>query len=334
MTVATATRMPRRTSANTPEVSVIVVSYNTRDLTVDAIRSVFETARDLAFELIVVDNASTDGSAEAIEAAFPAGRYPELTLIRSPLNLGFAAANNLGAEGAKGDYILLLNPDTVVLDRAIQTLLSFARAHPEARIWGTRNLLGDGTLDRGSVWGHMSLWSIFCYATGLRALFPKSPLFDPEGYGGWERDTARRVDIVTGCFFLTDRRLWQELNGLDELFFMYAEEADYCLRAAKLGARPMFTPDTAIVHFGGAAEKVRADQITKTLAGKITLAEKHWSPVATRCAKALYLLAVSLRQAAFSMLHAITRKERFAKSRSLWRDVWSRRAEWVNGYSR
>ena len=109
----------------------------------------------------------------------------------------------------------------------------------------------------------MSLWNLFCRAVGLTGLFPQSRLFNAEAYGGWKRDTEREVDIVTGCFFLIEHRFWDTLGGFDPLFFMYGEEADLCLRARPLGARPRITPDARIVHYGGASERVRAEQIIR-----------------------------------------------------------------------
>ena len=125
---------------NLPAVSIVVVSYRTRELTLTALRSVFDQTEPGTFELIVVDNDSDDGSADAIEAEFG----DRLHLIRAGDNLGFARANNLAAERAKGEFLLLLNPDTVVLDRAIDQLVAFARSR-QARIWGGRTLFADRT---------------------------------------------------------------------------------------------------------------------------------------------------------------------------------------------
>src|SRR5690606_35725860 len=123
---------------------------------------------------------------------------------------------------------------------------------------------------------------VFCVATGLSSLFRGSSLFNPEGYGGWKRDTVREVDIVSGCFFLIRRELWERLGGFDPAFFMYGEEADLCLRARKLGARPMVTPEATIVHYGGASERVRADKMVRLLQAKALLIRRHWGPVAAR----------------------------------------------------
>src|SRR5437868_6036428 len=121
------------------DVSILIVNYNTRELTLECIRSVYEQTKALSFEVILVDNASTDGSADAI-----AEDYPEVQLIRLERNIGFAAANNVGARSACGKYILLLNPDTVILDNAVYTLAAFAAGHPSAGLFGGRTISGDG----------------------------------------------------------------------------------------------------------------------------------------------------------------------------------------------
>lgn len=200
------------------DVSILIVSFNTRELTLEALRSVRRETTDVSYEVIVVDNASGDGSAMAIAAEFP-----DVRLFARADNIGFARANNLAAREARGKYILLLNPDTVVLDRAIDRLHAFARRLPDARIWGGRTLFADGSLNSASCWGRMTLWNLACRATGLAAVFRTAEVFNGEAYGGWLRDTERTVDIVSGCFLMIESSFWRELDGFDPLFFMYGE---------------------------------------------------------------------------------------------------------------
>lgn len=310
-----------------PRVSVIVISYNTREMTLACLRSVVaETASDI-LELIVVDNASTDGSAAAIADAFPGIR-----LIRLDANIGFGPANNLAAAEAHGAHILLLNPDTIVLDRAIECLLAFAEARPEAGIWGGQTRFADGTLNPASCWGHMTIWSLLCSATGFSALFRRSALFNPEGYGGWPRDTEREVGIVTGCFLMIRREFWVVLGGFDARFFMYAEEADLCLRAVARGARPRVTPKACIIHYGGASEPVRAAKTIRLLRGKATLLHKHWHPISRRIGLALFSAMVLSRLAGYALGAALTGREPHRGRRDEWCEVWRARAVWRAGY--
>lgn len=274
--------------------------------------------------MIVVDNASTDGSAEAIEGEFGG----QVEVIRAGSNLGFAGANNLAASRAKGEYLLLLNPDTIVLDSAIDRLLKFAREHSDAGIWGGRTVFADGELNAASCWGRPTPWSMLSQGAGLASVFRDSPVFNPEGYGGWKRDTVREVDIVSGCFFLITHELWEKLGGFDPAFFMYGEEADLCLRARRFGVRPMLTPDATIVHYGGASERVRSDKLVRLLTAKVLLLRRHWSPRAARVGVELLKVWPLSRALAWSMMSAGIRRHARERAGEWWA-VWTRRNEWA-----
>jgi GT2 family glycosyltransferase len=305
------------------DISIIIISYNTREMTLGCLRSVLDQTEDISFETIVVDNNSSDTSSQAIEEEFPG-----ILLIKSPKNLGFAQANNLAAERAKGRYLLLLNPDTVVKEGAIQKLHLFARKHPANRIYGGRTLYGDGTLNPTSCWRQPTLWSLFCYATGLVSLFRRHPLFDPESYGRWQRDKVRRVDIVTGCFLLIEKEIWDHLGGFDSKFFMYGEDADLCLRAARLGARPIITPEATIIHYCGASEKIRADKMVRLFKAKEQLIRSHWRPTTACLGLALLRASVVCRVLACRILDMLSPKGKRAENAKSWREIWQRRKEW------
>jgi GT2 family glycosyltransferase len=254
-------------------------------------------------------------------------------LIALTGNVGFARANNIAAEQAKGRYLLLLNPDTVVIDRAIQRLIGFAAARQGAKIWGGRTLYADRSLNPTSCWRRMSLWNVFCRTTGLSGVFPGSQLFNAESYGRWDRSSVREVDIVTGCFLLIERGFWRELGGFDARFFMYGEEADLCLRAAKLGARPAVTPDATIIHYGGASEQVRSEMMVKLLAGKGELIKRHW-PARTR-GLGLFLLSLwpLTRAIALSGAGWVLRRSALGGEAATWWRIWRQRERWRHGYN-
>ncbi len=315
------------TESETIDVSIIVVSYNTRELTLAALDSVYAETLDTSFEVIVVDNASSDGSADAI-----AGHPGRPQLIRLGTNIGFARANNLAALRAKGRRLLLLNPDTVVQGRAIDLLLAFARGHPEAGIWGGRTLFGDGRLNPSSCWGRMTPWRLFCRASGLAAVFKTSELCNGEAYGGWPRNRVREVDIVSGCFFLIERELWNRLNGFDPVFFMYGEEADLCLRARGIGARPMVTPAATIVHYGGASERARADKMVRLLAAKASLIERHFAPAWRSAGLLLHAAWPLSRFLTFALAARLSGHSAHAEAAATWGRIWRRRAEWRHGW--
>lgn len=322
--VTVETRTKGRIMSTTPALSIVVVSYNTREMTLDCLRSVFDQAQSLDFELIVVDNASGDGSADAIEDEFS----DHLHLVRSCSNLGFARANNLAAESARGNFLLLLNPDTVVLDHAIDRLLAFAHGHPDGGIWGGRTLFPDGTLNPGSCWSRQSLWSLTTQLSGLSALLRRTTACNPEGIGAWDREGIREVDIVSGCFLLIRRALWEELGGFREAFFMYGEDADLCLRAKAAGARPRITGEAAIVHYGGASETVQSDKLVRLLEAKMLLLRCHFPAASRRLALTLLALWPLSRFYAHS-LFSLTGGAASSDRASVWRDVWLRRSEWA-----
>jgi GT2 family glycosyltransferase len=309
------------------DVSIILVSFNTCDLTRAALDSVLAETRLTSYEVIAVDNNSSDGSA-AMLAAHPL----KPRLIALDHNIGFAGANNLAAKDARGRYLLLLNPDTVVLDQAIDKLVAFAQQTPDARIWGGRTLFADGTLNPSSCWGRITAWNLFCRATGLAAIFPDSSLFNSEALGGWKRDSVRDVDIVTGCFFLIEKVLWDRLGGFHPLFFMYGEEADLCLRARALSARPIMTPDATIIHYGGASERIRADKMVRLLAAKASLIDLHWHAAQAPLGRALLSAWPLTRVIAKSLQAKLTGSAGAVQSAQTWQDIWARRAEWRHGY--
>jgi GT2 family glycosyltransferase len=318
--------MTNPTYASTPELSIIVVSYNTREMTLECLRSIYAETRT-PFELIVVDNASTDGSADAIKAAFPS-----VILLTETENHGFAPAHDIALEHSTAPWLLLLNPDTVVLDGALDSLLAFAKANPQAGIWGGRTLFPDGSLNPSSCWGRMTLWSLVCQTSGLSSLFRNSMLLNSEAYGGWQRDTEREVDIVTGCLFLIRRSDWDDLGGFDPVFRMYGEEADLCLRARVMGHRPIITPKAEIIHYGGASETVRADKVVRLLRAKMELIRRHFPPHTRSLGTVLLTLWPLSRWLSLNVAGTVLRREDARAKGDIWREVWQRREEWRSGF--
>jgi N-acetylglucosaminyl-diphospho-decaprenol L-rhamnosyltransferase len=306
------------TDASAVDLSVIIVSYNTRDLLRDCLVSVFAESRNVAFEVVVVDNASRDGSASMVAAEFPG-----VQLLASDDNLGFARGCNTGVRASRGEWVALLNPDTVVRSGALERLLAFARAHPEAGLCGGRTLRPDGSVDPSSCWAQSSLWSLACYAVGLTTAFRRSPWFDPESMGRWERDSIREVGVVTGCLLMCSRAVWDKLGGFDERFWMYGEDADMSARARHLGYRPMITPNATITHVVGAANPSRARKRQMMLTGKVTLFNKNWAPMRARAGRLLLAGGVGLRAAGARMVRLRS---------SPWPEVWRHRRAWLQGW--
>lgn len=313
------------------ELTVIIVSYNTRELTLAALRTLYATTKRTRFRTVLYDNDSQDGSVEAIRAAFPPDLYPGLEVIASPDNLGFARANNVVAATADTEWLLLLNPDTECHAGAIDNLIDFSRANPQAGITGGRTVYRDGRLNPTSALMRITLWSTFCAATGLTAAFPQSDLFNPEAMPGWKRDSAREVDIVGGCFLMIRKALWDELGGFDLRYFMYGEETDLCARAQKLGYRPTICPDAEIMHIVGAASDSPARKRIPLTRARVTLIRDHWPAWKVPFGLALMWFSVAQRYAAASLM-ALRPGEKGRQRKALWREMWQARGDWLRGY--
>ena len=310
------------------DLTIVIISFNTRDMTLECLRSVQAETRDVSYEIIVVDNNSWDGSSSSISAQFS-----DVQLIALGQNIGFAPANILAIKAGRGRRVLLLNPDTVVLDRAIDRLVEFANQNPSHRIWGGRTLNGDRSLNPSSCWRRMTLWGLICSTFGLSHAIPNSSIFNPDAYGGWDRGSDKEVDIVSGCFFLIDRKLWDQLGGFDPAFFMYGEEADLCLRASRVGARPIVTSRATIVHYGGASTASTLEQRILLFKGKTTLMNRHWRPVSRQLGKALFLLGTLIRWWAYWLASRLINRPDLKPIFAEWKAMWQRRKEWINGYN-
>ena len=211
---------------------------------------------NVPFEVVVVDNASDAPTREVL------ARWSDRALVHlSEENLGFGRACNLSVTMTDADRIVLLNPDAVVLPGAIDALMGALDEYPGAGIVGGRTLRPDGSVDPSSCWGGPTLWSWFCFAVGLSTAFPRSRLLDPESLGAWQRDSASEVEIVTGCLLAAERTTWEKLDGFDERFFMYGEDADLSMRARSLGWRPRITPDAVVIHAVGASSRNKAHKL-------------------------------------------------------------------------
>jgi GT2 family glycosyltransferase len=297
------------------DVSILVISYNTKDLTVDTLRSLPAACSGVTAEVIVVDNASTDGSADAICAAFP-----HLDVTRSAANLGFARAVNLAATRARGRYLLLVNPDTRPDGAFVAELVETADKHPEAGIYGGRTVREDGS-DFLAGYGFPTLWSSFCFATMLSTLGRRSPLFNPEELPALDRSQPGPVPGISGCLFMINRELFTQLGGFDPQYFMYCEDADLCLRATRHGAQPMLVPSARVIHLVGrsssATERPGPRKVEMLIKGKITFVDKNWSPPRARLGRLLLSTGVALRALA---------------GREPWRTVWRTRSAWQKGW--
>ncbi len=227
-----------------PDVSIIIVTFNVAGFLDSCLRSIRQETRS-RHEIIVVDNSSRDGSAEIARSV-----APEAVIFRNERNLGFSRANNQGFCRARGRHLFMLNPDTVVRDRAIDRLVAFMDEHPEAGACGPKNLNPDLSLQQNC--HHFpTLSSAFFDALQLRRFFPGSRIFGREQMTYWGYDDVREVDWITGCSLMLRKQALDQVGFLDERYFMYAEECDLCFRLKKNHWRVFFEPSAAIIHYYG-----------------------------------------------------------------------------------
>ena len=232
------------------DVSVVILSWNDRRHLEECLNSLSHCVASRRAEIIVVDNASTDGSPELVET-----RFPKVRLIRNEENLGFAKGNNAGIKASQGKYICLLNSDIKVCNGCIDELAGYLDQHPDAGIVGPRILNSDLT-HQSSCRAFPNLWNNFCSATGLASTFRESRFFSGEHMFYFEGDRILDVDVLVGCFWVTRREAINGFGLLDEGFFMYAEDVDWCKRCRDAGWRVVFFPKAQAIHYrGGSSAK-------------------------------------------------------------------------------
>ncbi|MCY3668810.1 MAG: glycosyltransferase [Gemmatimonadetes bacterium] len=226
--------------------SVVFLSYNTRDLTRQALSSVLAAVEGLEVEIFVVDNASADGSADMV-----AEEFPQVKLIRNAANVGFAAGNNVALRQVTGEYALLINTDTIVRRDALRTMVEFLDAHPEAGACGCKILDPDGTLQLDSRRGFPTPLAAFCKMSGLSRLFPKHPLIAHYHMTYLDPEQTAEVEVLSGSCMMVRKAAMDQVGLLDEDYFMYGEDIDWCYRFHQAGWKIYYVPTTAIIHFRG-----------------------------------------------------------------------------------
>jgi len=240
--------MAKRRTLRTPrlQLSVLIVNYNVRDFLQQTLRSLDKAREGLKSEIIVVDNASGDGSIEMLRSQFP-----KVHLIANNSNLGFAVANNQALRVARGEYCLLINPDTVIQENTLRVMLDFFREHPDVGLAGCKILNPDGTFQLACRRSFPTPWVAFTKIFGLAALMPHSKLFGRYNLTYRDPEESCEVDAVSGSFMMIRKRVYQEIGGLDEQFFMYGEDLDWCFRIQHGGWKVYYVSTTSIIHYKG-----------------------------------------------------------------------------------
>lgn len=268
-----------------PDVSVIIVSYNTRELTVDCVRSVFAQTRDVSLEVFVVDNASTDGSAAAIAVEFP-----QVRLIANTENRGFAAANNQAMRIASGRYVLLLNPDALVRESAINKCLAYMDAHLDIGVLGCL-VQGADNQRQSTCFRVPSLRRALLDFLVPVAISRRSKLLGRARYVGCDWSQIRDVEVVAGCFMLVRREVLDQAGLFDSNYFMYQEEVDWCYRIRRAGWRIVYYPHAHITHYGGrSADQVSEEMLLAQVRSRLYFMRKHCGRASAACLNLLLLL--------------------------------------------
>jgi GT2 family glycosyltransferase len=282
--------------------SIIILCWNDRKVIADCLRSIFATTHRIDFEVIVSDNGSTDGSIEYIRSA-----YPMVHLIENGRNLRFAKANNVGIRASRGEYVLILNPDTIIHEGGLDKIISFADQHPEGGAFGCRVLNLDGSY-QVSARPFASLRAEWIAALYLRSLGRLHKWFMSDSYSGWNGTTERQVDWVSGCFILVRAGLLKSIGGFDEQFFYYYEDMDLCRRIWGAGYKVLCSPLATITHLGGKSTKARYPALGFALDGQVTRYLYHYKysgERGVRFARYTELVALAIRRVGYSIAQVL-----------------------------
>ncbi len=278
------------------DISIVIVSWNAAKHLKKCLESLREETRrcpELSTETIVIDNASSDGSAQIV-----AEEFPGFKLVRNDRNLGFARANNIGILMSKGKYLLLINSDVVLKPDCVRNIYRYLEAYPEIGILGPQIIDERGAVQR-SCMGFPTAWNTLCRALALDALFPRSALFGGYLMPYWPHDTTRKVEVINGCFWAVRRSAMETVGLLDETFFMYGEDMDWCRRFRLAGWPAVFFPGARAIHFGGASSALAPVRfyIEKQKAN-LGYWRKHHGPQGEAVAMALMIIHESARYGA------------------------------------
>lgn len=242
------------------DLSIVIVSYNTKELVSDCLKSIRAASKDLKVETFVVDNNSFDGTAEMVQTD-----YPWVKLIANKDNRGFSKANNQAIRKAKGDYVLILNPDTRVLPETFKKMIGFLEENPDVGVATCRVEFPNGNIDPDCRRHFPTPWRAFTHFGGLSKIFPGVKLFNQYNYGYLPEDIEHEIDACVGAFMIIPRKAIEKVGMFDEEYFFYGEDLDWCWRFREAGYKLMYTPITKIIHYKGASSGIKKDsqQISK-----------------------------------------------------------------------
>ena len=273
------------------KLSVVIVNYNVKHFLEQCLHSVQKACEGIAAEILVVDNNSVDGSCSLIKE-----KFPEITLIENKTNFGFSYANNQAIKIAKGDYVLLLNPDTVVEEDTFHKTLAFMGQHPKAGGLSVKMIDGKGNFLPESKRGLPTPWVAFYKIFGLAKLFPKNKKFGAYHLTYLSADKIHKVDVLTGAFMLLRKTVLDQIGLLDEAFFMYGEDIDLSYRITLGGYENYYFPETTIIHYKGESTKKSSVNYIKVFYNAMVIfSNKHFGGSRAKLFSSLIKLAIYFR---------------------------------------
>ena len=278
------------------KLSAIIVSYNVKHYVRQCLQSLLRAAADFEMEVFVVDNASTDGTPAFLKQYFPKEKFPRLKLIENTVNVGFGKANNMALNESSGDYILFINPDTLVGEDTLRSCLSFYESHPHTGGIGVRMLKPNGTFAPESRRGLPTPFTSFCKILGLSKIFPRSRVFGRYYMRYLDEREANPIEVVSGAFMMAPHSVLNKVGGFDEDFFMYGEDIDLSYRILQAGYQNYYLPARILHYKGESTEKSSYRYVYVFYEAMLIFYDKHFKhsgfllsvPIRTT----VYLLAV------------------------------------------
>jgi N-acetylglucosaminyl-diphospho-decaprenol L-rhamnosyltransferase len=274
------------------DLSIVIVNWNVREALRNCLNSILAQATTVELEVLVVDNASSDRSAEMVVQEFG-----DVRLIRNSTNVGFARANNQGIELARGRFILILNPDTVVRERSLEQMVHFADAHPDVGALGPMLVAENGGIDYRCARRFPTLWSDLKKRLGLA-----HPVFGDNAMMDWDHTSSREVELLSGACMLVRREVIETVWMLDEGFFMFGEDVDWCFRIRRAGWKIFYLADAVVIHLGGqSSEPVREQLVFEIAKSRHRFIRKAYGPLAALEHRVIVLLVEGFKVIFFAL---------------------------------
>ncbi|OGC69528.1 hypothetical protein A2415_05245 [candidate division WWE3 bacterium RIFOXYC1_FULL_39_7] len=252
------------------DLSVVVLNYNTKEIVLDCLKSIYEHTENVSFEVVVVDNGSTDGSQAAVGNL--KSQISNLKLVQNIKNLGFAKGNNRARNVVTGEYILFLNSDTLLIENTFKKTVDYIKNKPEIGAITVKQILPSGKLDRDCRRSFPTPWVALTHFSGLDRFFPKSKLLGRYWRGYLSEDETQEVEVIQGSFFLSLKKVLDEVGWFDEDYFLNGEDIDLSWKIRRAGYRNVYYPKTSIIHLKGATKGKRGSMIKQPLKKRIKYA--------------------------------------------------------------